>query len=198
MSAPFVVINADDYYGPSAYSLLFDFLEKEEADAVPGFGMIGFRLDENLSQHGGVSRAICTCDESNYLQELIEVKEIENKDGKISGVTVAGAPFPLTGSETTSMNIWGLTPEVFPILEHQFSDYFASFAHDVGSEFLISTALNEQIANGWSTMKVLPARDRGFGMTFKADQPNVALQIERLIAEGKYPANLTDWFNENH
>lgn len=197
VDTPFVVINADDFYGASAYGLLFEFLSQPQSGRIPVFAMIGYTLAQNLSEFGGVSRGICECNENGFVEEIVEVKRIERSAGKISGVTIEGEPYPLSGRETTSMNIWGLTPAVFPLLEDQFDRFLAENAHDPDAEFLISTALNEQIANGTSRLRVLPAEEHGFGMTFEADTPNVSRQVRKLISAGDYPEDLTVWFQSS-
>ncbi len=194
---PFVVINADDFYGASAYDLLFEFLSQPQAGAIPVFAMIGYTLSHNLSEFGGVSRGICECNEHGFVEKIVEVKKIERGAGTIAGVTVEGEPYPLSGSETTSMNIWGLTPAVFPLLEDQFDRFLAENAGAPDAEFLISTALNEQVAEGTSRLRVLPAEEQGFGMTFEADTPSVTRRIRNLIRAGDYPEDLTAWFQSS-
>ena len=192
----FVVINADDFYGASAYSLLHEYLEMPQAPEVPEFAMIGYTLRETFSPFGGVSRGICECGNRGFLERLVEVKKIENMNGEITGVTVTGDRYALEGDETVSMNVWGLTPAVFPILKRQFSEFLAEFGNDPDAEFLLSNALNEQIAAGKTRLKVLATRERWFGMTFQDDRPNVARQITGLVERGVYPNHLASWFQE--
>jgi choline kinase len=188
---PFVVINADDFYGGSAYSSLYEFREQRETGVIPEYAMIGYRLNDTLSEHGGVSRGICECGDAGYLERLVEVKKIESIGTEISGVTVTGERYALHGGETVSMNIWALTPAVFPILEKQFAGFLREHRDDPDAEFLISNALNEQTATGISRLKVIAACERWFGMTFQEDRPNVARQIGKLVELGLYPNDLT-------
>jgi UTP-glucose-1-phosphate uridylyltransferase len=197
VTGPFVVINADDFYGAAAYSLLSEFLERTQASGTPEFGMTGYILHETFSPFGGVSRGICECDNRGFLERIVEVKNIVNNDGEIAGVTVSGDGCTLQGDETVSMNIWALTPDVFPILERQFVGFLSEYREDPDAEFLISSALNEQIASDVSQLRVLTTRDRWFGMTFQADRQNVARQIMTLVEQGVYPDDLTSWFQEN-
>jgi UTP-glucose-1-phosphate uridylyltransferase len=194
VDTPFVVINADDFYGASAYTQLFEFLESPQTAQSPQFAMIGYALRETFSPHGGVSRGICECSDEGMLEQLVEVKNIEDDDGDIAGVTVDGDRYALNGDEIASMNIWGLTPAVFPILQRQFAEFLSEHREDPDAEFLISNALNEQIASGLSRLRVLPARDPWFGMTFQSDRPNVSRQIAGLVKQGFYPDDLTAWF----
>jgi UTP-glucose-1-phosphate uridylyltransferase len=193
---PFVVINADDFYGAAAYSLLYNHLEDKGTSHTPDYAMIGYTLSDTFSEFGGVSRGICDLTEHGYLQNLVEVKKIESTGDRIGGVTVDGEPVPLNGNETVSMNIWGLTPAVFPILEQQFTQFLTEHAADPDAEFLISSALNEQIAAGDARLKVLPTRDQWIGMTFQKDSMLVKRQLANLVERGEYPKNLTAWFLE--
>lgn len=191
---PFVVINADDFYGAAAYSLLYDHLNASYMSAKPEFSMIGYTLSETFSKFGGVSRGICDVDDQGYLGQLVEVKTISNIDGEIAGMTLAGDPAPLRGDETVSMNIWGLTPAVFEMLEKQFAQFLVEHLEDPDAEFLISSALNEQISAGDVSLKVLPTHDQWIGMTFHEDREEVKRQIADLVARGDYPNNLSAWF----
>jgi len=194
---PFVVINADDFYGASAYALLHEHLTSCHATGTGDFAMIGYPLGDTFSPFGGVSRGICECDARGFLEKLLEIKQIEEKDGKIAGFTVSGEPFSLRGDEIVSMNIWGLTPAVFPILEQQLSEFLLMHGEDPDAEFLISSALNEQIATGRTRLKVIPTRDRWLGMTFERDRENVMRQLATLVQRGDYPINLSSWFLEH-
>jgi UTP-glucose-1-phosphate uridylyltransferase len=191
---PFVVINADDFYGRSAYASLHRFLEQGTATDTPEFAMIGYTLRETLSEFGGVSRGICECNSGGFLEHLVEVKEIAISEGSIAGVTTSGDRYTLDGDETVSMNIWALTPAVFPVLMRQFAKFLEARGTSPDAEFLISSALNQQIESGVSRLRVLGTSDRWFGMTFQADRPSVAQEIASLVSRGVYPDNLTTWF----
>jgi hypothetical protein len=158
--------------------------------------MIGYRLLDTLSAHGGVSRGICECSEDGYLEHLLEVKNITREEDNIAGITTVGDSYTLQGHETVSMNIWALTPDVFPTLQNQFTEFLTDYGSDPNAEFLISSALHEQIVSGTVKLKVIAASDRWFGMTFQADRPIVAREIGSLIERGVYPADLRAWFQE--
>ncbi len=191
---PFVVINADDFYGSFSYASLHGFREQHTEADTPEFAMIGYTLHDTLSEFGGVSRGICVCDDRGFLERLVEVKKIGLKNGAIAGVTTSGDRYALGGSEIVSMNIWALTPTIFPLLKEQFEEFLGKHANEPDAEFLISSALNEQIRAGISTLKVIAARDRWFGMTFQADRPNVMSEIGALVKRGAYPNDLRTWF----
>jgi hypothetical protein len=152
--------------------------------------IVGFELRSTLSSHGGVSRGICDEDDAGFLTRLIEVSQIEEHDGRIAGVDVGGKRIVLTGGETASMNMWGLTPTVLETLRDQFLTFLETEGSDPSAEFLLSTAVGQQISSGSARLRVLHSRDQWFGMTFAADTPAVAARIAELVTSGEYPEHL--------
>jgi hypothetical protein len=201
VSTPFMVCNADDFYGAAAYESLAGFLDASAFPAHLGTArvgegvLVGYRLSDTLSPFGGVARAVCECDTDGYLERLVEVKQIEEANSQLTGVTEAGDGVHLEGSETVSMNLWGFTPAVFPLLKRQFEEFVASNPDD-DAEFLIPSAVNEQLARGETRLRVLQARDKWFGMTFADDRPLVTRRIRNLVDRGIYPADLPAWFRQ--
>lgn len=169
VDGPFAVCNADDYYGPGAYRLLAEHLTSA---ASSEHALVGYRLDTTLSEHGGVARAIATCGPDGLVTRLVEVKDVEGSELGIRGSTAAGEELEFAGSEQVSMNLWGFTTDVFAPLEEQFAAFLASHPKPE-AEFLLSTALDEQVRSGLARLRVLPAVDRWLGMTFAADVPAV-------------------------
>jgi hypothetical protein len=186
LDGPFAVINADDFYGGTSYGLLSRVLGADMATAA----LVGFPLASTLSTHGGVSRGICTVNESGFLTRLVEVMHIEERDGRIGGTLVSGTSLQLTGHEIASMNMWGLTPAVLDALHHQFAEFLRHEGADPGAEFLLSTAVGQQVAKGHTRLRVLQSHERWFGMTYADDTPVVAARIAELIANGEYPEHL--------
>lgn len=183
VDGPFAVCNADDYYGPGAYRLLAEHLTGEAARATPPVhALVGYRLDATLSEHGGVARAVASCGPDGLLKKLVEVRDVRRVDGKVRGVTAAGQQREFTGDEQTSMNLWGFMPDVFAVLEEQFTAFVAS-QRAPEAEFLLSTALDEQVRSGRARLRVLPppASDRWLGMTFAADVPAVRAALAALV-----------------
>ena len=192
LEGPFGVCNADDFYGPSAYRLLAEHLTGRTAP--PEHALVGYRLDQTLSEHGGVARAVAACGPDGLLVRLVEVRDVIGGRGLgIRGSTAANEQLEFTGSEQVSMNLWGFTREVFAALEEQFAAFLA--AHRApDAEFLLSTALDEQVTAGRARLRVLTAPDRWLGMTFAADVPAVRAAIGALVRAGTYPADLRDAF----
>jgi hypothetical protein len=201
---PFVLLNADDFYGPSAFaqgmSLLARDLRNEAGDA-PGFGLVAYTLEDTLTRHGGVTRGICRVDRRGWLEGVEEAFGVTRAGGMITGATVAGEEMLLTGKEPTSTNFWIFTPEIFPLLEHGFQEFqgkviAASGAKEEGGgaagpssepEFLIPTEVNRLVAGGEARVWVLRTHDPFLGITHPQDWEWAAGGIRELIGEGLYP-----------
>jgi hypothetical protein len=178
VAGPFAVCNADDYYGPGAYRLLAEHLKGEGSQGV--HELVGYRLDGTLSEHGGVARAVASCGPDGLLTRLVEVRDVRRVGGRLRGVTATEELREFTGGEQTSMNLWGFAPHVFGALEEQFAAFRASHRAPE-AEFLLSTALDEQVRSGRARLRVLPAPDRWLGMTFAADVPAVRTALAALV-----------------
>jgi hypothetical protein len=194
IDGPFGVCNADDFYGAGAYRLLAEHLTSEPAPSL--HALVGYRLDTTLSEHGGVARAVASCGPDGLLTRLVEVRDVRRIDSGrglgIRGLTAAGEQREFTGREQVSMNLWGFTPEVFAVLEEQFAAFLTAPHRAPDAEFLLSTALDEQVTAGRARLRVLaaPSPDRWLGMTFAADVPAVRAAIASLVRAGMYPADL--------
>ncbi len=186
LSGPFAVVNADDYYGPSSYQMLRHQLQSEPTSAT----LVGFELRSTLSRHGGVSRGICEYDADGFLTRLSEVREIKIRDGTIAGVASNGATVCLSGDETASMNMWGLTPRVLNRLRSQFASFLEQECSNPDAEFLLSTAVDQQVSAGAFRLRVLLSEEAWFGMTFADDTPAVVERIVQLVTSGEYPEHL--------
>jgi len=153
---------------------------------------VGYRLDQTLSDHGGVARAVAStgANPDGLVARLVEVKDVRRVDGRLHGVTAAGEQRAFNGAEPVSMNLWGFTPAVFAVLEEQFSAFLAAETGVPGAEFLLSTALGEQVVTGRSRLRVLPTPDRWLGMTFAADLEMVRAALAELVRARRYPADL--------
>ena len=188
VDGPFAVCNADDYYGPGAYRLLAQHLAGD-AGAPPLHALVGYRLDATLSPHGGVARAVASLGSGGLVARVVEVRGVRRLDGGLRGVTATGDEREFTGAEPASMNLWGFTRDVLPALAAQFATFLAApGAPD--AEFLLSTALDGQLAAGRARLRVLPAPDRWLGMTFAAELETVRAALAALVGAGVYPADL--------
>lgn len=188
VDGPFVVLNADDYYGREALALLGEHLRGSQPGADI-FAVLGYRLRDTLSDHGGVTRALCETDEAGRLERIVELTGLMARDGAVVGRTLAGSAVTLTGDETISRNCWGFTPAVFEPLRRAF-DAFVAGCSDADAEFLLPVAMNALVASGEATVRVVTARSQAFGLTHPADLEVVRSAIRRLVAAGAYPPSL--------
>jgi hypothetical protein len=189
-SDPFVVMNADDFYGATAYKVLARHLLGTAGSGAAEFAAAGYTLRDTLSPHGGVSRAVCEVDGAGYLARVTELKKIDEVDGVLSGVTVAGERRELTGDETVSMNLWAATPAAFPLLEREFGRFLVEHGDDPDAEFYLSNSVNELIATGEMRVRVIPTPGPWLGVTHREDKPYVVAQLKELVAAGHYPEDL--------
>lgn len=193
---PFVVMNADDFYGAIAFARLGEHLRSPAGREGTEFAAAGYALKDTLSPFGGVSRAVCELGEDGYLRRVTEVKNIRGEDGAIAGVTLRGELFPLTGDETISMNLWAATPSAFPLLRRQFERFLTDHGNDPEAEFLLSTAVNELIGEGAIRVRVIATPGAWLGVTYPQDRTYVAEKLRQLVREGRYPDDLSVWFRD--
>ncbi|MDE6023360.1 MAG: nucleotidyltransferase [Muribaculaceae bacterium] len=185
---PFVVINADDYYGPESFQLAADTL-KELEGKTGEYCMVGFRIENTLSENGGVSRGLCEVNEDGYLTGVKECHGIQRKgDGLIHIEDEVEKPFPSGCS--VSMNMWGFTPDYFGYSEKAFVKFLQEHGNELKSEFYIPTVVNDLIQNGEATLKVVQTPSKWFGVTFAADRQATVDQFKALVDAGIYPSPL--------
>lgn len=189
VDGPFAVCNADDYYGPAAYRLLAEHLTAK-GGTPPLHALVGYRLDATLSAHGGVARAVASTGPDGMVARLVEVKNVRRVHGGLRGVSSAGDERAFTGGEYASMNLWGFRPDVLAVLQEQFTSFLEVPGQAPDAEFLLSTALGDQVEAGRARLRVLPAPDRWLGMTFAADVEAVRAALAALVRAGTYPADL--------
>ena len=194
VNEPFLVINADDYYGKEAFKLIHDFLvsdHAEKAEKQYDFCMAGFILGNTLSDNGAVTRGICVVDENEHLIGV-------NETGGIVKTATGAACDDKDGNQTAcdpashvSMNMWGFTPDFLDELESGFRTFLSEQKEgDIKSEYLLPTIVDQLIKSGRANVSVLETTDKWFGVTYKEDKPVVVESIKKLIAEGKYPEKL--------
>jgi UTP-glucose-1-phosphate uridylyltransferase len=189
VNAPFVVINADDFYGADSFKQTAEFLKTVTNDSTD-FAMAGYPILNTLSDFGSVSRGICTSDESGNLTSIEEHVKISKEEGRIITRQPEQDERELTGKETVSMNFWCLTPVVFEYLEKFFNDFLKTKGQELKSEIYIPIELGKMTENGDSTVKVIKTESQWFGVTYKEDKPLVQDNITKLIADGVYPTPL--------
>ena len=185
---PFGVINADDYYGADSFRILGDFLRSVK-DRKNSYCMIGFNIENTLSENGGVSRGLCEVDSAGFLSGVKECHGIERKEGRLIQVEEGeNVPFPENAS--VSMNMWGFTPDYFDYSEKAFVEFLKEHGNDLKTEFYIPSVVNDLINNGTVTLKVEQTPNRWFGVTYAADREATVAQFKKLVEEGLYPTPL--------
>lgn len=185
---PFAVINADDYYGADSFRILADFLRSMEGKKNC-YCMIGFNVENTLSENGGVSRGLCEVSKEGNLTSVTECHGIERKNGKLIQV-VDGEAIPFPEAAPVSMNMWGFTPDYFDYSEKSFLNFLAKNHNELKAEFYIPTVVNELIQNGTIELKVLSTPSKWFGVTYAADRPATVAHFRKLVDDGLYPEKL--------
>ena len=188
INEPFAVINADDFYGAEAYRVIAEY--STQAITPEKYAMVGYRLNNTLSEFGSVSRGICVTDENNRLTKITETHKIRPEGGEIFCESEENKTIKLTGQETVSMNFWGFHPSIFENIETQFIDFLTNHINQPKSEFYIPFVVFEMIKTRLISVEVLHADSPWFGVTYQEDKPFVIEQIQNLTDRGIYPAKL--------
>lgn len=176
---PFAVINADDYYGKTAFKVMYEELSREAAGE---YCMVGFKLANTLTENGTVSRGVCVS-EDGYLKEVNEITKLKDckafdDDGKVIGEY---APDTLV-----SMNMWGLTPDIFGYLAEDFKVFLKDNLGESKKEFFIPLEIDALIKRGEKKVRVLSSPDRWYGVTYREDKQSVVDAIAEMTAKGMY------------
>jgi hypothetical protein len=188
---PFAVINGDDYYGRDSFQILADWLRQRE-NSTGEYCIVGFKLENTLSESGGVSRGICSYYKDNNLIDVVEHHMIAREaDGEIRGDnSVTLEHVLLNGSDLCSMNMWGFTPDYFEKSAVIFDSFLAAHSNELKSEFYIPYAVDQMIKKGGDKCTVLCTPSRWFGVTYQQDRPGVVAKFEQLVKDGIYPSPL--------
>lgn len=181
----FAVINADDFYGASAYRTL-----AAHFSASTDYAMVGYPLSQTLSEHGTVSRGLCETDAAGRLRSITEITKIEKTATGARYTDAAGAARQLTGQEIVSMNFWGFTPAVFPQIEAKFRAFLETRGSDPKAEIYLPTTLSELNESGEAKIALHRSEDSWFGLTYKEDVTVAQGAIRALVAAGRYPGPL--------
>lgn len=192
---PFVVINADDYYGKEAFVKLHDYMvnEMDEESSVYDICMGGFILSNTLSENGGVTRGVCEVGEDGILKKVTETYNITKTPDGLKASDREGNPAQVREEQHVSMNMWGLPASFIGELEAGFSEFLSNIkAGDLKSEYLLPTIIDQMIHTGKANVKVLETRDKWFGVTYKEDKATVMEAIRGLVNEGLYKEKLFD------
>ena len=190
---PFIVINADDYYGKEAFVKLYQYMitEMNTENPVYDICMAGFILSNTLSDNGGVTRCVCSVDANGYLQRVTETYEIQMKAGVLTACDEQKQPVSVSEDQHVSMNMWGLPPRFLEMLEDGFAGFLDSLGDDaMKAEYLLPKIIDKLLAEQKARVKVLETGDRWFGVTYKEDKQVVVDSIQALIQQGVYKEQL--------
>ena len=188
IDGPFAVINADDFYGPSSFKLLAKSLsEIRQKSGV----LIGFELQNTLSEFGSVSRAVCEVSGGNFLTKIEEHTRIERVGDKITG-EFNGQAFEYRPDTIVSLNLWGFSPDFMFVLEEQFEKFLKEMRDPMTAEFYLPVAVFDWIQSDGAKVTVIPSKERWLGLTNPEDKPDAVAQLLDLINRGVYPVSLWD------
>ena len=191
---PFAVINSDDYYGPEAFRLIYDFLSTQDEAAVPQrYAMVSYLLGNTVTDNGSVARGVCRVGEDGLLREVVEHTRIE-KDGSDACSTLDGGEtwVPLPGSTPVSMNFWGFQRSFVDEGEARFPEFLDRILAEnpEKGEFYLPLLVSRLIGEGKAQVQVLPSEDKWYGVTYREDKPGVVAALADMTARGLYPENL--------
>jgi len=185
---PFAVINGDDFYGTISFQLLHDFLVSQDPDNLRAC-LIGYQLKNTLSDHGYVSRGVCSLSEENHLDGINERTHIY-KEGSNIFFKEDNTDYPLTGNEIVSMNLMGFTPPFFNILKEGFENFVKSNADPQKGEYFLPVALSTMIDKHDAKVPVIETPEMTYGVTYQEDKASVRQMILDKITQGVYPQQL--------
>ena len=192
LDAPFAVINADDYYGPSAFKTIYDYLASDGC-GVGKYGMVAYRLDSTVTEHGTVARGLCQVDENGHLVNVVERTKIGTYEGGIHFTEDDGATWTdVPGDTIVSMNLWGFTESFVGEAKARFAKFLdkALVENPLKGEYFLPSVVSELIGEGKARVKVLHSTDKWYGVTYKEDKPVVVQAIADKTAAGVYPEKL--------
>jgi hypothetical protein len=184
LNEPFVAINADDYYGASAFQLIGDFLR---TDCSPNqYGMVAYKIGKTLSENGTVSRGVCSVNKEGFLTDVAERHGIERIEKQIT-FALGDKKHKLLASTPVSMNFWGFHPTVLTEIESQFRTFVHDNLEKPKAEFYIPSVVNSLIEAGKINLKVLTSNNQWYGVTYTDDKDTVQRALQGFAKKGTYP-----------
>lgn len=193
VDGPFLVINADDYYGQEGFRRIHDYMAEhmDSQSEIYDICMGGFVLSNTLSDNGTVTRGVCQVDENGYLTNVTETYNIQMKEDGLHATDESGAPVTISPSQPVSMNMWGLPASFVQELEKGFPIFLDNLKEgDIKSEYLLPKIIDNLVQNKKARVTVLDTPDKWFGVTYREDKQAVADAIRGLIQSGVYKEKL--------
>lgn len=194
IDGPFVVINADDFYGSHAFQVAYDYLTThQDEEGIYRYMMVGYRLENTLTDNGHVARGVCEMDAQGYLADIHERTHIEKRGNGAAYTEDEGKTWiPISGDATVSMNMWGFSESILGELQSRFSAFLEENLekNPLKCEYFLPFVVDELLKEGRATVAVEKSQDKWFGVTYKEDKPMVIAAIQNLKDQGVYPAHL--------
>lgn len=193
VNGPFAVINADDYYGAGAFQTIYDYLKDAEDGEKYSYCMVGYQLENTITENGHVARGVCTTDEKGMLQKVVERTKIMRRGEEIQFTEDEGATWTTLPEGTiVSMNFWGFTKSFMTELENQFPAFLdkAMAENPLKGEYFLPGVVDRLIKEGKAEAKVLESHDKWYGVTYKEDKPSVVAALQSMKDKGLYPDKL--------
>ena len=187
VNEPFAVINADDFYGKDAFVKAADFLNNECSKKQ--YALIGYELEKTLSDHGSVSRGVCQVDENHNLVSIKERTKIYKENNTIIYEDEEGK-HTVPSDSSVSMNFWCFHPDLFSTTQQLLLDFVQANSTNIKAEFFIPIIAEDFMENRYGHISVIPTSSQWFGVTYKEDAPIVKACVDKLVADGVYPASL--------
>lgn len=193
INGPFAVINADDYYGAGGFSSIYDYLTSHKDSEKYDYCMVGYRLENTVTENGHVARGVCDIDETGYLSQVTERTKIMRKDDGISYTEDDGKSWvKLPENTIVSMNFWGFSCSMMKELENGMPDFFDNVVREnpIKGEYFLPGVADRLIKEGKARVKVLTSHDKWYGVTYKEDREDVKNALESMKDKGFYPDKL--------
>ena len=194
VDGPFVVINADDYYGPHGFAMAWDFLtQNQDSPDEYRYMMVGYRLENTLTENGHVARGVCEMDEQGFLKDIHERTRIEKRPGGAAYTEDEGETWiSLPGDATVSMNMWGFSASILKELAERFPKFLDENLekNPLKCEYFLPFVVDELLKEKKASVKVAKSMDRWYGVTYREDKPMVMEAVRRLKEKGVYPEKL--------
>ena len=191
VDGPFVIINADDYYGVDAFRVIYDYLSTHgDTEQYASYAMVGYQLENTVTEHGSVARGVCTCDEAGYLCNVVERTKIVKGETMPRFSEDDGATWTdLPGDTIVSMNMWGFTRGYLDEAMARFPAFLERTlqTNPLKGEFYLPTVVSQLLQEGKAKVRVLESKDKWYGVTYKEDKPVVVAALQSMRKAGIYP-----------
>lgn len=192
VDGPFAVINADDYYGRDAFKVIYDFLATHEDDDKYRYTMVGYELENTVTENGQVSRGVCETNDKGQLISIVERTRIEKRKEEIAYTEDGDTWYTLLPTAIVSMNMWGFSQSMLVELKNRFADFLGKNIQEnpMKCEYFLPSVVSDLLEEEKATVEMLTSKDKWYGVTYKEDKPVIEAAVKAMKKEGKYPAKL--------